>query len=142
MMVNMTDDDAEEELGESHPADDQGDEPSGERDDADLAEHLGFRSAALDSIQALAEGQQQIVENALKGVGGLNGMQQLINNILPQAEALNAQRQIVENALKGVGGLNGMQQLFNNILPQAEAFRRKHSAPVVERGLSATLAFG
>src|ERR1700730_12524826 len=105
MMVNMTDDDAEEEPGESHPADDQGDESSGECDDADLAEHPGFRSAAFDSIQALAEGQRQIMENALKGAGGLNGMQQLFNKILPQAEALNAQRQIMENALKGAGGL-------------------------------------
>ena len=120
-MVNMTDDDAEEEPGESHPADDQGDESSGERDDADLAQHPGFRSAAFDSIQALAEGQRQIMENVLKGAGGLNGMQQLFSNILPQAEAVNAQRQIMENVLKGAGGLNGMQQLFSNILPQAEA---------------------
>src|SRR5580693_7916337 len=124
MMVNMTYDDAKEEPGESHPVDDQGDESSGERDDDDQVEHLGFRSAAFDSIQALAEGQRQIVESVHKGAGGLNGMQQLFNNILPQAEAVNAQRQIVERVLKGAGGLNGMQQLFNNILPQAEAFRQ------------------
>jgi hypothetical protein len=65
MIVNMTDDDAEAEPGESHSADDHDYESSGKSNDADLAEHPFLRSAAFDSIQAVAERQQQIVENAL-----------------------------------------------------------------------------